>query len=72
MHKHLFIDAKMLVKKFEMDASRFGLYARSFTDYRKKLAIDVFFPYSTPRDSSGKTLINGLSPKDWILHFFDL
>ena len=69
MHKHLIINAELLAKELEMDASPSEVQAGSFLDYRKELAIDMFFPYQTPRDSSGKTLIMALSPEDCILHF---
>ena len=39
-------------------------------DYYKDLAINLLFPYQTPRDVSGKLINTDLSPKDRILHFF--
>ena len=69
MCKHLIIDAKSLATEFEMNASPSKLTTRSFLDYRKEMAIDILFPYQTLRNSSRKTLITSLSPKDRILHF---
>ena len=69
MHKHVIIDVKLLAKEFEMDVPLLKLQAQSFLNYKKELAIDMLFPYQTPRDSSGKTLIMGLSREDQILYF---
>ena len=47
MYKHLFINANTLTNDFEMDASPPKLIVGSFTSYRKELAVEMFFPYST-------------------------
>ena len=54
MHKHIIIDSKTLVKEFEMDASSPKLIVRSFPDCVKELAINIHYPYRTPRDLSEK------------------
>ena len=69
MHKHLIIDTELLAKEFKMGVFPPKLQAGSFLNYKKELTIDMLFPYRTPRDSSGKTIITGLSPKDRLLHF---
>ena len=64
MHKHMIIDAELLAKKFQMDASSLKFQARSFPNYRKEFTIDRHFPYRTPTNLSGKALIAGLSLED--------
>ena len=68
MHKHIVIDSEILAKQFKTDASP-RLTIGSFPDYKKELAIEMLFPYQTPKDVSGKIMITSLSSKDRILHF---
>ena len=67
MHKHLVINSKFFTTKFDMDSSIFKLSVESFSKYTKYLAINILFPYSTLKDSSGKLTITSLSLEDKIL-----
>ena len=43
MHKHIIIDFNILAIEFEMDVSPFKLIVGSFPDYKKEIAINMFF-----------------------------
>ena len=47
MHKHIVKDSKFFVNEFIMDPTSPMLTMGSFLIYRKKLAIDLLFPYQT-------------------------
>ena len=69
MHKHMVIDSKVIVTKFEMDYGPPKLIIGSFPIYYNELAIRLLFPHLNVKDVSRKLMITGLSLENQILHF---